>query len=143
MKKATDGLTGAALDGAFPVSTDGLADAFDFLAQSVETLGLDETVAQRLSVIVDEMGSNLIRHDPTMTAGDVIRLSLRPVDQGVELRITDPGQPFDPVSFRLPGTPEIGGRGLALIRGLAVSVEYQRLAGANHLTVVLAPETRI
>lgn len=122
----------------FPVSNAGLSAAFDFVAEAIAREGRDHAVAQRISIIVDEICANLIRHDDSLTEAERFSLELtpgRPGDGETVLVISDPGRPFNPLEERSGPAPAIGGRGLALIRGLSSSVRYERVGGQNRLTV--------
>ena len=134
----------------FALSGAGLGAAFDFIRETVARRGGDETVARRLSIIVDEICGNLIRHDGSLTEAHRFALELRDDGDGTVLVICDPGRPFDPTGQRVTETPAagqrhdcasgIGGFGLELVRGLASRVRYERAGGCNRLTVSIAAE---
>lgn len=123
----------------FPVSTAGLGAAFDFVAEAIGRDGPARGLAQRISVIVDEVCANMIRYDDSLTDAQRFSLELRPgADPGTGetvLVISDPGRPFNPLEERSGPAPEIGGHGLALIRGLSSSARYERVDGLNRLTL--------
>lgn len=121
----------------FPVSSAGLGAAFDFLARALDGNERERTVAQRLSVILDEVCANLIRHDGSLTGAERFSLELRRGRGETVLVISDPGRPFNPLDRPHGPGPEIGGQGLALIRGLSSSVRYERVDGRNRLTVAV------
>lgn len=138
----------------FALSGAGLRAAFDFISETVACRGGDAAVARRLSVIVDEICGNLIRHDGSLTEADRFTLELTDAGggngTGAVLVISDPGRPFDPTELRLVDEPAagprpdppatIGGYGLALVRGLSCAIRYERAAGSNWLTVSIAAE---
>ncbi|MEL6996620.1 MAG: ATP-binding protein [Paracoccaceae bacterium] len=121
----------------FPVSKAGLDQAFAFLAQSGAEFGLPEAVSHRLSIILDELCSNMIRHDGTLGAADSFALELDCGDDVVVLSIMDPGLPFNPFEHSQDKKPEIGGHGISLIKGLSRSVDYSRKNGQNKITIAL------
>lgn len=121
----------------FPVSADGLRGALEFIEQSVDEFGQDSQLSARLSVIVDELVSNMIRHDPTLSEDHRFDMALSREAKGISARLEDPGQPFDPVSHELVVQPEIGGHGLRVIRGLASTVRYRRENGRNVLSLTV------
>jgi anti-sigma regulatory factor (Ser/Thr protein kinase) len=123
----------------FALSSAGLAAAFDFIAETVARGGRDNGVAHRLSVIVDEIFGNLVKHDGSLTDAHCITLELTDDGAGTVLVICDPGRPFNPLVHRA-GAPDIGGYGLDLVRGLSSSVSYVRAEGCNRLTVSIAAE---
>lgn len=115
------------------MSTAGLGAAFDFVAEAVGRDGGGRAAAQRISVIVDEVCANLLRHDDSLTGADRFALELEPGRGETLLVISDPGRPFNPLEARDGPAPEIGGHGLALIRGLSSSARYERVEGRNRL----------
>lgn len=121
----------------FPVSNAGLGQAFEFISRVIRDAGQDEGNTHRLSVILDELCANMIRHDQTLT--DQSRFSLHLGFDGTRcaMTVTDPGQPFDPLSFCHEDRPDIGGHGIDLVKGLACDVRYRRVDDRNVLTVVV------
>lgn len=121
----------------FPVSNTGLGLAFDFITQAIRDSGQDEGNAHRLSVILDELCANMIRHDETLTKDTCFSLRLGFGGTRCTMTVTDPGLPFDPLAFQHTDTPEIGGHGISLVKGLAIAVNYDRIDDRNVLTVVV------
>jgi anti-sigma regulatory factor (Ser/Thr protein kinase) len=124
----------------FPVSSAGIRAAFDFIGESVARLGRDAAVAHRLSIIVDEVCANMIRHDGSLTEGDRFSLEVAEESAATVLVISDPGRPFDPLKHRAEPAAGTGGHGLALIRGLSSRACYERIGARNRLTVSIAPD---
>ena len=139
--------------GEFALSSAGLGAAFDFISETVARRGGDAALARRLSIIVDEICGNLIRHDGSLTEAHRFTLELTDDGDGKEngdatvLVICDPGRPFDPTGRRPLEPPagrggasggEIGGYGLDLVRGLSSRVRYERAGECNRLTVSIA-----
>ena len=121
----------------FAVSNAGLTAAFGFLEEQIRGSGLDSALSHRLSVILDEICANMIRHDDTLDASKSFTLDLSTNGKAVEMIISDPGQPFNPLVYRHTEQPEIGGHGITLIKGLASAVSYHRTETENRLTVLL------
>ena len=124
----------------FALSRAGLGAAFHFITETVAREGRDELVAQRLSIIVDEIFGNLVEHDGSLTDAHRFTLELRDDGAGTVLVICDPGRPFDPLGHREQPATEFGGYGLDLVRELCSSVSYERAEGCNRLTVSILPE---
>ena len=121
--------------GDFPVSNAGLGTAFEFISECIRQAGVDEGMVHRLSVILDELCANMIRHDQTLTEDTDFTLEMR-VDGGtVHMLVSDPGLPFDPLAFRHAETPEIGGHGISLVKGLSSAVTYNREDDRNVLRI--------
>lgn len=121
----------------FAVSNDGIGAAFEFVRATFDQMSLHEALAHRASVIIDELCSNMIRHDATLTPATSFALHLQLLDDGLKLEISDPGQPFDPLQYRHETVPEIGGHGISLVKGLSRAVHYERTGDLNVLTIVL------
>ncbi|MFK7943284.1 MAG: ATP-binding protein [Paracoccaceae bacterium] len=126
---------GVSMQGSFPVSNTGLAAASKFLAACMGQFGLGEAVTHRFSVILDEICANMIRHDPSLDESKKFTVEVTTTRDGAQLRISDPGQPFNPLDFRHAQRPEIGGHGITLVKGLANAASYERSEGMNCLTV--------
>ena len=121
----------------FSVSNAGISAAFEFITQQVQSHGLNETIAHRLSVILDELCSNMIRHDSTLTEASRFTLELEPLSESVRLSISDPGIAFNPLEHQHDTMPEIGGHGISLVKGLSSDVRYERREDRNVITVVV------
>ncbi len=134
---------------AFAVSSAGIREAIAYIEEKVAANGDAPMVSHRLAVIIDEMVSNMIRHDPSLSASDSFELTLMREGERLMMVLADPGAPFDPLAWsgdaRLPasglpgvsagGQSGMGGHGIAVIRGLAREVSYRRHNGRNQLTV--------
>ncbi len=121
----------------FSVSNDGISAAFEFISRAVQSQGAGETIAHRLSIIVDELCANMIRHDDSLTPDQRFELELHHEPPCAVLTIRDGGVPFDPLAFEQAERPEIGGHGIALVKGLANKMSYARIDGRNCLTVMI------
>ena len=128
---------GVRMQRSFPVSNAGLTAASGFLSTCIRELGLGEAIGHRVSVILDEVCANMIRHDASLHPGLEFSLEVEATASGACLTISDPGQPFNPLAFRHKEQPEIGGRGITLIKGLASAVSYERADHRNHLTITV------
>ena len=128
------------MEGEFPISNAGIAAAFEMIARSIRNFGLPDGVAHRLSVMVDELCSNMIRHDDTLSEADSFALRIERDGELVALQISDPGQAFDPFEHVHTELPEIGGHGISLIKGLSVGAEYSRQQGRNLVRIRVKPE---
>lgn len=102
----------------------------------VDGCGLDGRAAARLSVVVEEVIANALRHGGARR----IAFALDHGSGGVRLSFEDDGQPFDPTAereFRGPDTDTGGGVGLALIRSWGRQLRYTRNDGRNLLSLTL------
>ena len=123
------------MTGDFPVSNAGIAGAFDLIARAVQQFDATDTIAHRLSVVLDELCSNMIRHDDTLSEATNFALDMAIEGGTVHMAVSDPGLPFNPLVFRHAETPEIGGHGISLVKGLSSAVAYSREDDRNVLRV--------
>ena len=99
---------------------------------------LAETDAAHLSIIVEELVTNLYDHGG-LGADDVVELSLAQTANGVGLTLTDSGRRFDPrlAQTATPTPDRGGGAGLKLLRSWARDIDYRVIDGRNRLTLLL------
>lgn len=107
--------------------------------------GLPPAVAAQLSVVVDEIASNAVRHGRAGAEAGAgtgcltVVLELRP--GRVRMEVRDDGAAFDPLAAPPPDTVAaledrpVGGLGIHLVRRLMDDVRYVRRAGLNVVTV--------
>ncbi|WBM78887.1 ATP-binding protein [Cryobacterium breve] len=93
-------------------------------------------IAPRLELAVHEVAMNIIDHAGLPVTAE-IRFSAEITDSVVEIRVTDPGRPFDPTGVRIPvaGVPQERGYGLMLVRKLVNDLGYHRLDTGNRWTL--------
>ena len=107
----------------------------------LEPFRLDERVINRLEVVLEELVSNVVRHNATATT---VTVEADYRDGAVSLAIEDNGAAFDPFELTTPSRfttleeAKLGGLGVPLIRRLTQSVHYQRTGGRNRVSAVVA-----
>jgi anti-anti-sigma factor len=107
-----------------------------------ERHALSERVRHDMSVAVDEIVSNIIRHSYRDSASHGITVRLRLDPEELHAEIVDDGVAFDPVAhdaLKPTGSvteSELGGLGLHLVKSLMDSVSYFHFGNSNHLTLV-------
>lgn len=124
-----------------PASRDALGPAQQRLSGFLLAHGIGERTLYACELVLEEILTNIQNHGFDEPAGHVIEVQVTPGPQGVTLDFVDDGRPFDPRRQPEPApagsieaaTP--GGRGLALVRRRAQSLDYQRRDGRNHLRV--------
>lgn len=124
----------------FPVSNAGLGAAFEFISRALAEARQSEAITHRLSVVLDEICANMMRHDPTLTDAVKFSVTLQIHENDVTMSVRDPGQAFDPLAFMHEDQPEIGGHGISLVKGLSDAVSYERSEGQNCLSVTILGE---
>lgn len=95
-----------------------------------------------VSMSLEELISNIIRHGyPEGTSGE-IRLNMSRRGNAIHCELIDHGKPFDPLSLPTPDIKAdiddrpIGGLGIHLVRETMQEVRYQRIDGQNVLHLV-------
>lgn len=107
----------------------------------LEPFRLDERMINRLEVVLEELVSNVVRHNATATT---VTVEADYRDGTVNLAIEDNGAAFDPFELTMPSRfttleeAKLGGLGVPLIRRLTQSVHYQRTSGRNRVSAVVA-----
>lgn len=90
-------------------------------------------------VALDEVLANIVTHGYVGAEARPIEVGMAYADGRVELVIEDAARPFNPLEAVPPdlGAPleerPVGGLGIALVRRLMESVEYERTGGRNRL----------
>ena len=115
------------------------------LVEAVESFGthagLSSDLTYRLTLSLDEIVSNVIRHGYSDTNEHVVDVRLSVHDGVVTSVIEDDGHPYDP---RESPEPDLsmpveqrgpGGLGIFLVRQMMDSIDYARRDGRNILTV--------
>ena len=103
---------------------------------------LSERVRHDMSVAVDEIISNIIRHSYRDDASHRITVRLNLVPNELHVEIVDDGVAFDPAAhdaLRPSGSVTeraLGGLGLHLVKSLMDNVCYFRLGNDNHVTLI-------
>jgi len=112
-----------------------------FVKQVAESLSLSKSLAAKLRLAVEEAVVNVMEYAyPSGTTGEV---NIRATSNGHQLKfiITDSGIPFNPTEVPAADTSlpaeerPIGGLGILLVRELMDSINYERIAGKNVLTL--------
>lgn len=120
-------MTGAEME--FPRAVTSLDDVFEFLQRFAEEHDLDQRTVLSLNLIVEELFTNMVRHN--VGGGDHITLALDHDDASVFIELVDLDvEPFDPstvaavpveagIELRKPG-----GLGVHLVRRLVDDMRY-------------------
>ena len=101
-----------------------------------------EDATHDLCLAVDELFANTMRHGYGGTEGPIV-LWLGLADGVLTLELRDRASPFNPLEASAPDLDApieerpIGGLGLHIIRELMTSMEYERDAGENCVTLTL------
>ncbi len=118
----------------------------DRIAATVEEIGEKEhwspELIFRVHLALEELGLNVINygHDDGLHE---IQFTVTSQAEQVTIEMTDDGRPFDPLNDAPPPDlsssledRRIGGQGVHLVRTLMDQVQYERISGKNHITLV-------
>ena len=125
----------------FPRRVDALDAIFAFVGEFLGAANVDRSAAFDIEFIVEEIFTNMVRHNAAGTADIVVELEK--LDEQVRIRLHDAGgEPFDPrqvpeVDTSAPlAERRVGGLGVHLVRKLAASLSYEYRDGTSIVTVV-------
>lgn len=118
-----------------------LSDSLNELGVELRRWGVSGRCEFVSLLVFEELVTNVLRHG---VRGDLplrLNAAISPQRHGVRIAIEDDGIAFDPVSAgpveqQDPLIP--GGRGLHLVRSMANALHYERRAGVNLMTAVIA-----
>jgi serine phosphatase RsbU (regulator of sigma subunit)/anti-sigma regulatory factor (Ser/Thr protein kinase) len=102
-----------------------------------------ESVRMDVTLVLEEVLSNTVRHGYPADARDTIRVTARRDGARLHLRFDDGGVAWDPLAHDLPDVDEaiedreIGGLGVLLVRQLSETAHYERRDGRNQLSLVI------
>ena len=114
-----------------------LADA---LEQFRRRWRVSEDDAANINVILDELINNIINYAYADAGVHQIAVSVRLDGDLATIVVEDDGRPFNPLDAAPPDLDlpieerPVGGLGIFLVRSIANSVEYSRVAGKNIMT---------
>ena len=128
------------MDDSFPRTLDVLDDVFAFIERGLGRIAGAEAVRPNLDLAVEEVFTNMVRHNPDGTGR--IRIRVRRAQAGVLIEIEDPtSTEYDP--FRRPEVDvrapleerRPGGLGVHLIKRLVDRYEYAFADGCSRITL--------
>jgi len=113
----------------------------DALSRHVQTfgrtVGLSKKFLFEINLALDELFTNIISYGYDDDHDHLIKITLTPINNSLELCIEDDGVPFNPIDAKTPDLPcdietcKIGGLGIHLIKNLMDEVCYRRCRGKN------------
>jgi len=117
----------------------------DALESWLGAAGLSAEDLGEWRLLAEELLTNIVHHGAPPRCDEAIRIDGIRSGDGVELRVTDRGRPFDPCAAAPPdlsAPPEErcgGGLGVHLMRSLADEMAYAYRDGRNILTLRKSP----
>jgi anti-sigma regulatory factor (Ser/Thr protein kinase) len=110
--------------------------------------GLDDDVEFDLSLVLEELFTNSVRHGGCAGVPRAAEVRLWSGPDGVTLEYADRGAPFNPLEAAAPDfdadldARAAGGLGIHLVRQVMRDLEYRRANGWNRLSMRRAPGTQ-
>jgi len=134
--------------GIFQARSDQLALATGFVEEVCERQGVAASDALRLTLIVEELFTNILMHGHRGDHDSSVHIELEVGPAQLALRFADQAPPFDPLQYlaELPGLDRPveerrpGGLGLPLVAQMSERLEYTHVDGFNRLSLVLRRE---
>ncbi len=115
-----------------------------FIEEICAAAGLERQDALRVTLVVEELFTNTVRHGHGGDSDAPVVLALEIGAGCVALTYEDTGQPHDPFAAVTPPDESldpqerpVGGLGLVLITRLATNIEYSYAGGRNRLALVV------
>jgi anti-sigma regulatory factor (Ser/Thr protein kinase) len=116
-----------------------LPDLEHWIEQLSVQFALRPLLRNRIEVCVTELMANLISYGYAAGSVGTTTLSFWRQPDRYVVCLEDDGRPFDPTTHALPPLPDsledanASGRGIALVRQFADTLQYHRRGGANQL----------
>ena len=105
--------------------------------------GLGEQAIYACNLIIEEIGTNILKYAYGDRHTHEIRLHLRVEPRRVKIVFEDDGREFNPQHAPAPdlNAPleerKIGGLGITLVRQFASAIQYERIGAINRLSVLV------
>jgi anti-sigma regulatory factor (Ser/Thr protein kinase) len=103
--------------------------------------GIPAQTVNQLQVVLDELGSNIIKYAWSDGGPHELSVSFGVSDGAITLEICDDGTAFNPLDAPAPkplrpgARPRPGGVGLHMVRQLVDAMAYARIGATNHITI--------
>lgn len=116
------------------------AACISFIEEQLETAGIDNKTAVKVSTACEEIIVNVMNYAYTSGDGD-LEIAFAEGGDLITITFTDNGKPFNPLckpdaDIELPaGQREVGGLGILMVKKLMDDVHYQYKNSQNILTI--------
>lgn len=120
-----------------------IGKVMDLLEGELAVRNVPLQLVHTAQTVADELVTNVIRHGCRADRSHTIDVSVAVREDGLTIRISDDGIPFDPFDRPAPDLQRpleerpVGGLGIHLVRQLAEDCRYARVDGRNRVTVTL------
>ena len=118
-----------------------LESVMSFVSDLCVRNSIPAKIAHDLNLALDEMITNVATHAYPASGEHQFTLQITVSNEEFVARIEDEGVEFNPTEHPIPdldaplGERKVGGLGIYLVRQIMTSVEYQRVAGKNVVTL--------
>ena len=118
-----------------------LGQLADRVSRFVRECSLEDQVEFDLNLVLEELFVNALRHGGCEGMQNAIRIQLQSTEDGVVVKYSDRGIPFDPTTAPAPDLEtsledrRAGGLGIHFVRELMSGLRYQRCGDENWLTM--------
>lgn len=123
----------------FSKSQSSIDDLFAFVDAFVRTEGIDEANAFQLTMVTEELYTNLVKYNKG--GRGLVTIQLERIGEWIELELTDYDvAPFDITTAELPNLDvpieqrRAGGMGLHLVKSFADELRYRHEGGHSTIT---------
>lgn len=129
---------------AFPARIDAIRATAAFVGGFCARQGIGGDAALRVTLIVEELFTNIVQHGYGPGAAGTVHLLLSRDGDAVRIVCVDAAPPFDPRPVlgrappdlgEAPASRRVGGLGVWLVGSLAAVESYERVDGTNRLTM--------
>jgi len=131
-----------AVSGEFRREIEAIGEVFAFLETFVESQEIDEKTAFCINLVVEELFTNMVRHNEG--GGDRIAISVERRDDRLHLELIDSNvEPFDPQTAEIPlvnaGIEERrpGGLGIYLVKKMVDDLNYDYEAEDRRMRITV------
>lgn len=115
----------------FPVELESLHKMLAFVVEAARTMEFSEAELAKVELAAEEALVNVIQHSGLNSEVNLQLTCLHAEHEGFQLRIQDPGSPYDPLK-----KASNAGNGLLLIQQLMDKISYSREEGVNTLSLM-------
>lgn len=125
-----------------------ISKAIDFVQCFLKKTSFSPDFNTFISVVMDELLSNIIRYAFQDDLLHKISISLSVVEHKLCLVLQDDGMPFNPLDYPVVDTEiplekrKLGGLGIYIVRQIMDSVKYENKDGMNILTLCKAEASK-
>jgi serine/threonine-protein kinase RsbW len=129
-----------------PARMDAFATLAAFADRAARDAGFAKDDALRLRLVLEELFTNTVHHGHGGDSDQPVDVVLDVTQGQIRLTYEDTAPAFDPLTPPAPrpaAVPPVGQLGLALVRGMARELSYERIGGRNRLALSLPAARRV